>query len=269
MNPYPAIQTESTAASARKAFTLIELLVVVAIIAVLMAVLLPSLASARRQSKELKCLANVGQISKTLLVYAQEFNDTLPYGFISGKSDWSLTIKGYLIGKEAANYATYGSTGAGLTNAILICPLAAYQGGSLHYSAHPIMMPSVSDISNSKKPYKVTRARRNSDIMMLADANQVLPPDGGGSSSATLSHLDGWSAPNYLSETDSWYYSESLNDNENAIYAGTNNDGPYIGGLLRWRHGNNDKLSVGYLDGHAAVARKGTKDLCKKNIRPD
>ena len=54
------------------AFTLIELLVVVAIIALLVAILLPSLASAREQGKKAKCLANLRSIGQALHEYALE-----------------------------------------------------------------------------------------------------------------------------------------------------------------------------------------------------
>ncbi len=54
------------------AFTLIELLVVVSIIALLVAILLPSLAKAREQTKSLKCLANLRTIGNGVALYVQD-----------------------------------------------------------------------------------------------------------------------------------------------------------------------------------------------------
>lgn len=59
-------------------FTLIELLVVVAVIAVLAALLFPVFAAVREKSRQASCLSNVRQVGVAALMYAQDFDETLP-----------------------------------------------------------------------------------------------------------------------------------------------------------------------------------------------
>ncbi len=63
----------------RRGFTLIELLVVVAIISILMAMLLPSLSSARERAKQVYCRNNMRNIWTGVLAYALENRDRVPF----------------------------------------------------------------------------------------------------------------------------------------------------------------------------------------------
>jgi prepilin-type N-terminal cleavage/methylation domain-containing protein/prepilin-type processing-associated H-X9-DG protein len=64
--------------NAQSAFTLIELLVVIAIIAILAAILFPVFAQAKAAAKKANSLSNQKQIGLGAVMYAGDYDDTLP-----------------------------------------------------------------------------------------------------------------------------------------------------------------------------------------------
>src|SRR5260370_7100809 len=63
----------------KPAFPLIELLVVIAMLAILVAILFPVFAQARERAGMTACLSNMRQISSGIMMYAQDYDETLPY----------------------------------------------------------------------------------------------------------------------------------------------------------------------------------------------
>ena len=60
------------------AFTLIELLVVIGVIAIIAAILFPVFAHARENARRTTCLSNVKEVDLANLMYAQDYDETLP-----------------------------------------------------------------------------------------------------------------------------------------------------------------------------------------------
>ena len=107
----------------RKGFTLIELLVVIAIIAILAAILFPVFAQAREKARQASCLSNVKQWGTGFMMYAQDYDETLPsqqFGPNAAQVSWVSVIQPYA---EKANIGSGNTTASGQVGAkIAICP---------------------------------------------------------------------------------------------------------------------------------------------------
>jgi prepilin-type N-terminal cleavage/methylation domain-containing protein/prepilin-type processing-associated H-X9-DG protein len=97
---------ESPARRPTSGFTLIELLVVIAIIAILAALLLPTLASAKRRAQQIGCTSNLKQLTTAGFMYQQDYG-VLYYG-----------------NSEASNWLTVLSANLGQSDAVRLCPSA-------------------------------------------------------------------------------------------------------------------------------------------------
>jgi prepilin-type processing-associated H-X9-DG protein/prepilin-type N-terminal cleavage/methylation domain-containing protein len=77
----------STMKKTINAFTLIEILICISIIALLCAVLFPVFYSSKKKSQATACISNLKQTSQSILMYADDYDDTFPDFYVWGR--WS------------------------------------------------------------------------------------------------------------------------------------------------------------------------------------
>jgi prepilin-type processing-associated H-X9-DG protein len=108
-----------------KSFTLIELLVVVSIIALLIAILLPSLRSAREQARSLKCAANLHSIGQAFTLYAEKYDGVWPPAIdtFGNQNRWPVPFhEGGIISAQLAKLDSSGNLRTKVDDSIFICP---------------------------------------------------------------------------------------------------------------------------------------------------
>src|SRR5688572_29273064 len=102
----------------RLGFTLVELLVVIGIIAILIAILLPTLAGARRSAATVKCAAQLRDIGSAIQIYANENTGHVPAVQAIYSSKWRPMWYDHLakyVFKSAVAIETPGKPGTALS----------------------------------------------------------------------------------------------------------------------------------------------------------
>jgi prepilin-type N-terminal cleavage/methylation domain-containing protein/prepilin-type processing-associated H-X9-DG protein len=117
----------------RNGFTLIELLVVIAIIAILAAILFPVFAKAREKARQTNCVSNLKQIGTAMLMYAQDYDETLPLAYYEDWLHyWDCTL----------DASTWTEAGPGLLDPytkngqLRACPSFKVTGGDRKYTGY-------------------------------------------------------------------------------------------------------------------------------------
>jgi len=135
----PGLSGGYTSPNRRRAgFTLIELLAVIAVIVLLAALIFPAFGLVKEKAHQIGCLSNEKQITAGILMYAQDYDERLPYwnaAFLTSPSTeetpdklWKSSVQPYI---KNGNPASFDANGiAHPETGVWMCPsLGAWQEG--------------------------------------------------------------------------------------------------------------------------------------------
>jgi prepilin-type N-terminal cleavage/methylation domain-containing protein/prepilin-type processing-associated H-X9-DG protein len=180
--------------STKSAFTLIELLVVIAIIAILAAMILPALAAAKRKAQKAYCLNNLKQLGLGFVLYAGDFGDVMP---ADGSHGAGWHTEDWIYWWQDVNHPFTQGQIAQMIKAntnLFRCPAdTSNVGRQLHTGWTPnfnysyslngqgdgvtTFGPASSWSSGSWVPFKYSRIRHPSDLVLLAEEPTDITPN--------------------------------------------------------------------------------------------
>jgi len=240
----------------KNAFTLIELLVVIAIIAMLLAILVPSLKTAKQMGQGAVCMANLRGLSMSFYLYAEDNDSKLarsnqaPDRWVDDPRDLNGNNTGHGSTVEEEERGIMNGTMFPYTDTVKVYHCAGdkrykqntVSGGKGAYRSFA-MPDTIGNINNQGEPveYTVTSVLTSAqyNIKALIKYNEFKIP------------------------SDKYIFVE-----ENYTHTGSNTQGPYTagynGGVWSFWHGDvyeawwdplapwhNDRTNLGYADGHA------------------
>lgn len=165
----PGFQRRRRPGNLDPAFTLVELLVVIAIIAVLAGLLVPALARAKANARQVNCLSNSRQLALAVMMYVEEHDNTLPpsadYSLPTSQPEriWTAKVLPYVGGSEVfscpsvpdraypSNWTARGLGSIGYTTATAYDPTSAEGFPTMTRAAmmdNPTLTPLFGDTAN-------------------------------------------------------------------------------------------------------------------------
>lgn len=199
----------------RKGFTLIELLVVIAIIAILAAILFPVFARAREKARQTSCLSNIKQITLGALMYAQDYDESVPESLDSQQARyWYQVIMPYVMNEQVFVCPSTTSTSLGWNsfNYGVVNQTSGYRGSTRSFTH-----PDGHTVSGRSTPIRMAEVTRPSETAYVSDAQ------------------------NFVTDVQFWTHGGSPYDDHGGAWY-------YVDG----RH--NGGANVGFYDGHAKWA---------------